>query len=233
VTGAGRRRVSEELSGGRPAHTAVDLVDGILEAGLAPTGRVAEAESPVGGRTRRERGFSLLELMIAAGVGCVAGGALFLLLQQIQGIALRLDSVSERDQNAALAPVLLVNWISPAGCGLEQDVEPPLSVESGVLSLRADIDGPDGFPDGVLEGSFESLRLRAAGGSLQLRSGSGSFQPFLKNIDSVEFSPPEGRLIRVELAAGGEAGSGLWRAGPRRVEVVVYLWNPAAAEGGR
>jgi prepilin-type N-terminal cleavage/methylation domain-containing protein len=183
-------------------------------------------------KSLRNGGFTLLELMVALGMGCVAGGALLLLFHHFQVLVLRLDSLTERDQNAALAPVLFVNWVAPAGCNLAGDVGPVLTAESGVLSVRTDIDGPEGFPDGALEDGFESIHLRAAGGSLQLRSGGGTFQPFLKNVDAVSFSRPAPKLLRVEMEFAGEARSGRWRAGTRRSELLVYLWNPVAWEGG-
>ncbi len=151
-------------------------------------------------RHRRERGqgFSLLECMISLLLGTVVLGALMAGLTQFQRLAEALQNLGERDRDHQLALVLLARWVLPAGNGL--DMPPSVTASGPELEVRADLEGDEGFPDGDLDDPFERIALRAADGSLQLRSGQGRFEPFARHIGAATFRVAP-RLVQAELTS--------------------------------
>ncbi len=149
-------------------------------------------------RRGREQGFSLLECMISLLLGSVVLGALMAGLTQFQRLAEALQSLGERDRDHQLALVLLARWVLPAGNGL--DVPPSVTASGPELEVRADLEGDGGFPDGDLDDSFESITVRAAGGSLQLRSGRGRFEPFARHVGDAAFRV-DPRTVQAEITS--------------------------------
>jgi Tfp pilus assembly protein PilW len=148
---------------------------------------------------RRSEGFTVLELMISVGLALILGSALFMSLRQVQLLAGDLEGLMDRDENLKLAPALLAQWIS--GAGNRKAIQPSsgISADGVALAARSDFDGPGGFPDGQLEGSYEDIALEQGSDSLRLRSGAGSPQPFLRRISQMEVSREGDDLISIGL----------------------------------
>ena len=172
---------------------------------------------------RRQRGSSLLEVLIALFIGTLVSGSAFLCLHEFQKTADVLTSLLDRDRCLLLAPLLFERWVAAAGCGLTGAGQ-GLTVSGEVLQVRSDIDGPDGRPDGTLDQAFEAIDIRAAGRSLQLRSGAGSFQPALAGVVSVEFDREAPALLWIQLTAGSNHRPGAG-ANVLRRPLAVHLWN--------
>ncbi len=172
---------------------------------------------------RRERGFSLVEMMLALALGSIVLGALLSGLHQTQIWAGNLSSLALRDSNLQLAQLLLSRLISSAGSNLRPSGQPSVEIQAGQLILRADLTGAaEGFPDGSLNDPFESLALRQRDGRLQLRSGNGSFQSVLEPVESFEVQWQSPRLLRLRLMAptdGELAGIG------RSLSESLELWH--------
>lgn len=170
---------------------------------------------------RDERGATLLELLVGLAVGvfvlAAALGALAGLgrLVSVEWLLLR-----QQEQSNVLAP-LLVNWLAGAGCGRE-DRAAAVQIAEDRIRVEADIDGPEGFPDGRLEDGFELLSLAAGRGSLRVKSRGGASQPAADTIESVAFAQPLPQLLRVDLHLGGPDGSP-----ERRLELWIRLPNLA------
>ena len=161
-------------------------------------------------------GFSVLEMMIALTLGTVVLGALLAGLHQTQIWGGNLTLLMMRDANLHLAPLLFSRWISPAGNhSVSADA---IEIQDGVLELRADLSGAQGFPDGRLDDPFESLSIRLREGRLQLRSGRGGFQPVLEPIESFQAYRETPVLLRLELTA--TTGTNLMGAGERAPESI-------------
>lgn len=130
-------------------------------------------------------GFSLFECLLALALGSVVLGALLASLVQFQRVGQAVQLLGERDRDHQLALVLLARWLLPAGNGLTDPHS--LLVLGDVLEVRADLEGNRGFPDGALDDPFENIAVRARDGSLQLRSGNGRFEPFLRHTPVADF----------------------------------------------
>lgn len=176
---------------------------------------------------RLQRGGSLLELLVALLVGTIVTGGAFLCVNQFQRTADHLTALLDRDQSLVIAPLLLERWVAVAGCAL-QDSDRGLTISGTVLQVGADIDGPDGFPDGLLESPFESIEIRSSRDALQLRSGDGSFQPVLNFVRSLDFAHETETLLRIRLKAASSLRLG--SIDPPAVErrFAVHLWNRRA-----
>lgn len=175
---------------------------------------------------RQDRGFTLLELMVALLISSVLTSACFMVFNRFQlGIGdIRL--LAERDQNLWIAPVLLVQWLAGAGNNRHGGDWEGVYLNFEGITIRGDIDGDQGFPDGLLDHSFEDISLRQSGESLVMRSGSGFYQPVLKNIDSLRGERVGPDLLAVHL--GGSTSGNLAASGESSsdsFEVRVHLWN--------
>ena len=87
------------------------------------------------------------------------------------------------------------------------------------------MNGPEGFPDGRLKDRFESIRIRHRQDSVQLKSGRGSFQAFLKNMYSLAAERDTEDLVQIHLQGAVEPGA---RGTPKLIEetvVAIRLWN--------
>ncbi len=147
----------------------------------------------------RSEGFTVLELMISVGLSLVLSSALFMCLRQVQLLAGDLEGLMDRDENLKLAPALLAQWISGAGNRRAIQAWSGISVDGMTITAQSDFDGPDGFPDGELEGSYEDIELVQGSDSLRLRSGDGSPQPFLRRISQMTVSREGEDLVSIGL----------------------------------
>lgn len=150
---------------------------------------------------RRNEGFGLVELMIAALATCLLLAGFLSAATLCQRWSSHFVLLLERDANLWLTPLLLGRWILPAGNNRWGQEWAGFSVDPDRLTIRSDIDGSGGFPDNELSSSFEELALRCSGTNLQIRSGDGSFQPFLKNVREFQPDPADAPLISIRLEA--------------------------------
>lgn len=172
---------------------------------------------------QHQRGSSLLEVLIALFVGTLVAGGAFLCVHEFQRTADLLTSLLDRDRSLVVAPLLLERWVAAAGCHLGE-TEQGIDIFDSFLRVRADFDGPDGLPDGLLASPFESVAIRSSGNSLRLRSGAGSFQPVLDCVAAARFSFEEEALVRVDLTLASSARLG---HNPPTLDrpFLIHLWN--------
>ena len=173
----------------------------------------------------RNEGFSLIEVLVALGISSLALIAFLGAIQQFQVVNRDLALLDERDSNLGLAPLLLTKWITGAGNNRWNQGWDGLYVDDDRIDARSDSEGPDGFPDKQLTESYETVSIRQKGNDLQLKSGSGTFQPALKNVSSfgVESEPP---FLSLRLRGITDRPLLTSRA-PLEAEMQLdlYLWN--------
>ena len=173
-------------------------------------------------RLRSSLGFSLVELMISLVVSAVLMGALFTVCIRVQEMSASISTSVENRSNQHLAPLLLSQWIKAAGMNMFGNPEEYLAIRTGEIGIKADIRGDQGFPDGDTDDSFEDISFRASKEELKIRSGQGTFQPFLKGITGFEGSLDEDSLLTIKLLNGEDflnsVGSGF-------TETRLMLWN--------
>ncbi|GAB4243766.1 MAG: hypothetical protein Kow00109_19650 [Acidobacteriota bacterium] len=175
-----------------------------------------------------ERGATLVELLVGLAAGllvlAVALTAVAALgrLVNLEALLLR-----QHEQVDVLAP-LLVAWVSGAGCG-RRDPAAALLVSASQVTMEADVDGLEGFPDGNLDGAFESVTLAAARGSFRIESGGGAAQPAADAVAGALFEQAAPHLLRVELRLAGRV-VGLEE---RRLELWICMPNlePSGSSG--
>lgn len=172
----------------------------------------------------RNKGFTLLEVMVSLALALVLGSALFLGLRQIQLVAGDLEGMMDRDENLKLAPVLLAQWLAGAGNRKARQVGSGISVGEILLTAQSDFDGSEGFPDGELEGSYEDIRIEQGNDSLKLRSGDGSPQPFLRRISQLNSARDSSDLVSVILTGSASLLSNE-AVQDERIELKIFLWN--------
>ena len=143
-------------------------------------------------------GFSLIEMLIALSLASIVLGAGLTGLYQLQRQTVFLAMLAERDANAWALPLLFARWI-PSGGNNRHRLAADVQIGGGQLRVAADIDGPTGFPDGRLDDAFEALAFRRFEDQLQMRSGRGSFQSFVRRIDRFGMLRESPRLIRLKL----------------------------------
>jgi len=148
---------------------------------------------------RKKAGYTLIELLLALLLTTVLITAAFSALQSVQIWSQNLDQLVGRDENLRTAPILLVRWIAHAGANRHSQRWPGISLGTGTLQVQSDFDGEAGFPNGKLTESFENLSIRLMKNELQVRSGSGNFQPFLKQITAFDARLESPSLLLIEL----------------------------------
>ncbi len=174
---------------------------------------------------RRNRGFSLIELLIGLALSVTLGLALLSFVRQFQNWNANLGLLMERDEQLRQAPLLLARYLAGAGNNGWVDRD-GLETGAGSVRAKADLDGEEGFPDSRLGAAFETVTLRQGENDLQFQSGRGGFQPLLKNIEGFQPSQWDPPLLRLKVAA--RAGRELQSVGGRadqEIEVLVYVWN--------
>lgn len=172
------------------------------------------------------KGYTLMEVLVSI----IASTTLLLgflsVVDQFNVWAANLNLLLERDENFWLAPLLLTRWIAPAGNNRWTQTWDGFSTDPVELRVKADIDGSTGFPDAQLTSSFEEISLRHQGLDLQLKSGSGSFQPALKNISLFQIDDRNTALVRVRISSTTERPLLRFRQPISQTSrVVIFLWN--------
>ena len=154
---------------------------------------------PAGAGTEtREKGFSLIESLLATAASVLLLTLFLGMFDQTQTTVTNLTRLMERDRNLILAPVLLGRWILGAGNRDWDRAGDGILVQPELIRIESDLDGKDGFPDGRVEGRFESLSLRCRKNHLQLKSGKGGFQSVLKHVRQWEVQAA-GRMLDLRL----------------------------------
>lgn len=174
----------------------------------------------------RSEGVTLLETLIALLVSMTLLLAFFSLFQTVQTLEGNLSLLLERDENFWLAPLLLTRWFTAAGNNRWRQTWEGLSIQSGEVQINSDMDGAQGFPDGVLLSSFETVTLRHKASDLQLKSGSSTFQPLLKNISNFQVDGQALPVASVRIAAVTDRPL----VAPHQTvsdstALLVYIWN--------
>jgi len=173
------------------------------------------------GTSKGEWGFSLVESLLATAVSVLLFGLFLGALDQAQATVTNLTRLMERDRNLILAPVLLSGWILGAGNREWRRDGEGILIQSGILRIESDIEGNDGFPDGRVDGSFESLSIRCRDGHLQLKSGGGSFQSVLKQIRQWEIQM-QGRSLNLRVTGAVSPGLMHWKMNGETTETIRY-----------
>ncbi len=173
----------------------------------------------------KNRGATLIEALIALAIGSFLFVTFLAAVAPVQSLAWDLSALHDRDAALCLAPPLLCKWVSGAGNN-RADRPTCVRTQAGVLHLESDTDGSNGFPDGDVKDTYESVSIRENGSDLQLKIGAGSFQPVFRNISSFQADLTDPRLLRLRL--GAEVDKTLIRVpstGPKSMTFDVYLWN--------
>jgi hypothetical protein len=166
-----------------------------------------------------------MELMIGLALTSLLLSALFLCFRQLQILAADLSQVVQTDQNLALYPILLNGWFAAAGNKSSAGAWEGVSLQHEGVTVRGDVDGDDGFPDGDIADSFETLSLRRSGDILQLKSGQGSFQPVMNNLAALSVSQESENLLQILIETTSEPVPTGNRFKPIRLQLKVHLWN--------
>jgi len=172
-----------------------------------------------------ERGFSLLEALWALGLSSLILLAVLLGHDQAQITSHDLGSLAERDENLRLASLLVPKWTSGTGNESWTGCCRDLVFEDEGVRFQADSDGPDGFPDSLLESSYESFVLRHRNDAVQIRSGRGSFQPALRQIGEFQIEEAGEDRILVEVEGVSRPLLSIGRESKNSGSIEVYLWN--------
>lgn len=168
-----------------------------------------------------ERGFSLIESLLATAASALLFSLFLGMFDQAQTTVTNLTRLMERDRNLILAPVLLSGWILGAGNREWNRTGTGIRIESGILRIESDLDGNNGFPDGQVDDSFERLSVRCQTENLQLKSGGGSFQSVLKQIRRWEISM-DGRSLNLRLTGAVSPNLLHWRSDGETTDSIRY-----------
>lgn len=142
-------------------------------------------------------GFTIFETLVATLAGSILLLACLAGFQTIQDNLLSFHTTSRQENQILTAVSLLAHWIAHAGSGVSGQTA--VSINDSGLSVAADIDGPDGMPDGTLQQSYESISIRSNGIDLQIKANQGSFQPTLKNVSKLEARLEVPSLLEMDI----------------------------------
>lgn len=172
------------------------------------------------------KGYALVEALISILASTILLLGFLSVVDQFNVWAANLNFLLERDENFWLAPLLLTRWIAPAGNNRWTQTWDGFSTDPVELRVKTDIDGSTGFPDAQLTGSFEEISLRHQGLDLQLKSGSGSFQPVLKSISNFQTDDQNLPLVSVRISSTTERPLMRFQQPISQTSrVVIFLWN--------
>ena len=186
---------------------------------------MSPVELPAGprgtGKVEGERGFSLIESLLATAASVLLFSLFLGVFDQAQTTVANLTRLMERDRNLILAPVLLGGWILGAGNREWNRTGDGILIQSGVLRIESDLDGEDGFPDERVDGNFESLSLRCRTDHLQLKSGGGNFQSVLRQVRRWEVQM-DGRSLNLRVTGAVSPNLLHWRSDGETTETIRY-----------
>ena len=187
--------------------------------------RMSPIELPAGpratGEVEGERGFSLIESLVATAASALLFSLFLGVFDQAQTTVTNLTRLMERDRNLILAPVLLGGWILGAGNREWNRTGDGILIQSGVLRIESDLDGEDGFPDGRVDANFESLSLRCRTNHLQLKSGGGNYQSVLRQVRRWE-AQMDGRSLNLSVTGAVSPKLLHWRSDGETTETIRY-----------
>jgi prepilin-type N-terminal cleavage/methylation domain-containing protein len=172
------------------------------------------------------KGYSLLELLVAISISSILISALMLSFNLIQTIAYDLHLQADRNGNLWITPLLILQWTAGAGNNRWSQGWDGVVQVDGITFFKADIDGKNGFPDQQLTSSFEDIALHHREKVLSIRSGSGFFQPVLRNMSSFEIDQVREDLLMIRWS--GVTEHPLKITGEADLESAVmklHLWN--------
>lgn len=174
----------------------------------------------------KNSGATLVEALIALAVGAIVVLGFLAAMSPVQSLSWDLSALHDRDSTLCLGPPLLCKWTAGAGNNRPSQGSNWVRTEAGTLQVQSDTEGPTGFPDGKLLDTYESISIRHNGGDLQIKSGTGSFQPVFRNVTGFSPSITDPRLLSMTLTA--QTDKTLIKTPstqPKRVAFLVYLWN--------
>ncbi len=174
----------------------------------------------------KNKGATLIELLLSLAVGCVIFLALLGAITPLQTLTWDLSTLYDRDSTLCLAPLLLCKWIAGAGNNRAGQNWTGIQLDGDSLQAMSDTEGKKGFPDGHLNESYESIAVRRKGSDLQIKSKTGSFQPAFKNF--TDFSADLADLPLLSLTIGTDVDAALIRmtkTAARQRVFKIYLWN--------
>lgn len=171
----------------------------------------------------KNKGATLIEALLALAIGWILFMVFLGAVSPVQSLAWDLSALHDRDSTLCLGPPLLCKLISPAGNNRPRD---GCLEEAGVLHVRSDTDGSNGFPDGDLDESYEAISIRRNATDLQIKSGGGSFQPVFRNVTGFDADATDPLLLRLTLGAQTDKTRiRMPETEPVQVSFQVYLWN--------
>lgn len=170
-----------------------------------------------------ERGVSTLEALLALALTTLLGMALLSLTRQLVAFQKKHEALIRKEQTLQVVPSLFLRTLSASG----NEVDRELGIEVGSrISSRSDTDGRNGFPDGRLRHSFESIRMRALAGNLQLASGRGGFQSVSEGISELGAARLDAQLISVSVTGITAVVPGVGHSvSGEKSELLLWLWN--------
>lgn len=173
---------------------------------------------------RAEKGFTLIEVLVATTCSTILFLALFSTCASMLSWMGRLNSTLERDENLDLVPLILALLLTHAGNNHETFPQPPVELRDSELVVRSDISGTDRFPDGGLDDPFELLFIGQGADQLRMKSGQGSYQPLLNHIAEVSWALEGEELLHLDLEALS-SGPGSGPLSRRRLQFALFLPN--------
>ena len=171
-----------------------------------------------------EKGVSLLEMMVVLALASTLSMALLLMARSVQIWSIHLNALLERDEDAELAPLILLRAVTQVGNNQALFSASPVDLTADLLSLRSDFDGSGHFPDGALRSPFESVQFRCRDGHFQMRSGSGSFQSILKNTPQAGWSWNGSTSLNIQITSSVPLVT-LPEEAERELTMRFFLWN--------
>jgi len=173
-------------------------------------------------RNGNSMGFSLVEILVSITVSTILLGILFTVCIRVENLTGRISEDLEKRTSLRMAPLLLSRWIKEAGMNLNVPGDEYLQAAGSEVRVKSDRTGNDGLPDGDTEDSFEDIRIRTINNELKIRSGNGTYQPFLRGISTLSASRQGRELLSLELESGeNRAGAGQ----TYRIKAMLRLWN--------